>query len=94
MVWVVLRHDSQWTLLRAHGQDVSMGQRAQCDCYPAAGSLCSEPELCLTFLALASLQDHCAVLRAFKLSDLELSISWMTSQCHLIKGKLVLREVT
>lgn len=52
-----------------------MGQRVQCDCHPVAGSLCSEPELCLIFLALPSLQDHCAVLRAFKLSDLELSIS-------------------
>lgn len=31
--------------------------------------------LCLTFLALTSLQDHCAVVLAFKLSDLEFSMS-------------------
>lgn len=42
--------------------------------------------LCLAFLALTSLQDHCAMLRAFKLSDLELSI-WNDFPALFDKGE-------
>lgn len=49
--------------------------------------------LCLTFLALTSLQDHCAVLRALRLSDLEFYIP-ENFPVPFDKEELVLLEAT